>query len=545
MAWPGITDFSEAVQNPNLCFEGLDLQDSEVSLNPRGMPLVYSGAFACVYRVSLDGTDYAVRCFTREVSDQQSRYNELSNYLISVLPPAFVHFGYQEQGIKIRGQWYPIVRMEWVEGETLNKFVEFNLQRPDALRMVAARWRGGALASLRGLGIAHNDLQHGNALVQADGRIRLVDYDGMFLPQFRGQSSPELGHKNYQHPKRDESDYDAYVDNFPGLVVYLSLLALAADANLWSFHNEDNLIFTNRDYANPASSDAFDALKGSSDQAVAKLAEKMEEFCRLSVDETPDLETILQDVPVTTPSGTTPAPAAPAARPPPAAPASRPVQAAPTFRPTSTAPASRPMRAAPAQQRRRTVQLNTQPGSYAAPPWPSTPPQGRPPPKKPSRVASALAVFSGAHGRWMKWTTISCLTLLFGLLLQTGPVTTLAEVAMILGGIWLMILYVIKIEYKLTGFKGTRPLYTRSGGVRKDILAAGIILFLVGIASMIGGGLVSVLWRPITFFSAISVAIFGIMDIIKTSERRRRRNVAIAIVVSLIVASLFLFLTPD
>ena len=539
MAWPGITDFSEAVQNPNLCFEGLDLQDSEVSLNPRGMPLVYSGAFACVYRVSLDGTDYAVRCFTREVSDQQSRYNELSNYLISVLPPAFVHFGYQEQGIKIRGQWYPIVRMEWVEGETLNKFVEFNLKRPDALRMVAARWRGGALASLRGLGIAHNDLQHGNALVQADGRIRLVDYDGMFLPQFRGQSSPELGHKNYQHPKRDESDYDAYVDNFPGLVVYLSLLAIAADPNLWQFHNEDNLIFTNTDYANPASSDAFDALKGSSDQAVAKLAEKMEEFCRLSVDETPDLETILQDVPVTTPTGTTSAPAAPA---------SRPVQAAPTFRPTSTAPASRPMRAAPAQQRRRTVQLNTQPGSYAAPPWPSTPPQGRPPPKKPSRVASALSVFSGAHGRWLKWTTISCLTLLFGLLLQTGPVTTLVEVAMILGGIGLMIRYAIFSEGK-----NPRPsprgrghiLYSGKGGQGKEILAAGIILFVVGIGSMIVGGAVSALWRPITFFSAISVAIFGIMDIIKTSERRRRRNVAIAIFVALTAAALFLFLTPD
>ena len=63
-----------------------------------------------------------------------------------------------------------------------------------------------------------------------------------------------MGHKNYQHPKRTAEDYDDYVDNFPALVVYLSLLALAADPGLWSFYNDDNLILTNRDYANPSSS---------------------------------------------------------------------------------------------------------------------------------------------------------------------------------------------------------------------------------------------------------------------------------------------------
>ena len=35
MSWPGITDFSEAVQNPRLCFRGTDLEVGEVSLNQR------------------------------------------------------------------------------------------------------------------------------------------------------------------------------------------------------------------------------------------------------------------------------------------------------------------------------------------------------------------------------------------------------------------------------------------------------------------------------------------------------------------------------
>ena len=144
----------------------------------------------------------------------------------------------------MRGAWYPIVKMEWVQGELLSRFVESRLREPEALRRVAAQWRGGPTASLRGLRIAHNDLQHGNVMVQDDGSIRLVDYDGMFLPQFRGERSAELGHRHYQHPQRTAEDYDENIDNFPSLVIYLSLLAVVADPALWAFHNEDNLVLT-------------------------------------------------------------------------------------------------------------------------------------------------------------------------------------------------------------------------------------------------------------------------------------------------------------
>ena len=306
MPWPGITDFSEAVQNPRLCFKGTGLEAGNVSLNQRGMPLVFSGAFACVYPVSVGNQTFAVRCFTREVSDQQTRYGELSSYLLNVLPPSFVHFEYVERGISLRGDWYPIVRMEWVDGEPLSKFVGSRLDQPDTLRRLAAQWRGGLAASLRGLRIAHNDLQHGNVLVQTDGSIRLVDYDGMFLPKFRGERSPELGHKNYQHPERSSEHYDENVDNFPSLVIYLSLLAIASDPGLWDFHDEDNLVFTRKDYADPRQSELFRRLKGSPDQAVAKLAERLEEYCALPLERIPDLEAVLQDIP---PSAALPSPA--------------------------------------------------------------------------------------------------------------------------------------------------------------------------------------------------------------------------------------------
>ena len=306
MPWPALTDFSDAIQNPQVCFRGTELEDGVVGVDRRGMPLVYSGSFACVYPVSSIGRKWAVRCFTREVKDQHSRYRQLSDYLSDGLPPAFVDFEYREHGIRFKGDWYPIVKMEWVEGQPLSRFVGSKLNDPDTLMRIAAQWRRGLTATLRGLGIAHNDLQHGNVMVQGDSNIRLVDYDGIFLPGFRGERSPELGHKNYQHPQRVAEDYDDYIDNFPSLVIYLSLLAVASEPNLWSFNNDDNLLFTKDDYADPRRSELFNRLKNSPDATVAKLVDYLEECCSLPVEQVTDLESIFQGAPPT--PSTQPAP---------------------------------------------------------------------------------------------------------------------------------------------------------------------------------------------------------------------------------------------
>ncbi len=351
MPWPGITDFSDAIQQPGLCFAGTELEDATVAVSGRGMPLVYSGAFACVYSVSVGSQSFAVRCFTREVRDQQERYHELSDYLLDVLPPSFVHFEYAASGIRLRGEWYPVVKMEWVDGKILSGFVESNLGDPNALRRLAAQWRGGPAASLRGLRIAHNDLQHGNVMVQDDGSIRLVDYDGIFLPGFAGSTSPELGHRNYQHPKRTADDYGEYVDNFPVLVIYLSLLAIAADAGAWEFFDEDNLIFTRKDFADPKGSDVFRRLRGSPDPGVAELTARLESYCALPVAEVPDLETALAGVPRSpTPSALAPAP--PPQKSGSAAPQQQ--QSAPVTQPVTGGPAQSTPPAAPAPAAART-----------------------------------------------------------------------------------------------------------------------------------------------------------------------------------------------
>ena len=335
MAWPGIAEFSSAIQNPVRCFADPELSSGELAVYDRGgragMPVVSAGNFAAVYRVSNQGRNFAVRCFTRAVNDQHARYGQLDTFLRATLPPAFVEFEYLEQGILVAGDWYPLVKMEWVNGEPMNKFVESNLNTPNSLQIVAARWRG-LVSALGSLNIAHNDLQHGNVMVQQDRSLRLVDYDAMFLPQYAGQASPENGHQHFQHPLKTSQNYNESVDNFPALVIYVSLLALAADPGLWNrFYNDDNLLLRRVDYGDPANSQCFQALKSSQDDTVRYLTAYLEQCCSFQVEAVPNLESILN-----TQQGQ-PAPA-PIAAPPPVPPPPMPAPAAVVPPPVMPAP---------------------------------------------------------------------------------------------------------------------------------------------------------------------------------------------------------------
>ena len=318
MAWPGVAEFSSAIQNPGQCFSDWDLTRGQIAAYERGgragMPIVSSGNFAAVYRIACDERDLAVRCFTRAVNDQRERYTQLADFLKDTQPQSFVEFDYLEKGIRVEGNWYPIVKMEWVEGMPLDKFVKNNLASPTVIRNTAARWRG-AVSEIRGLDIAHNDLQHGNVMVRVDRSIRMVDYDAMYLPQYHGQTSPENGHQNFQHPRKRPTHYNADIDHFPAFVIYVSLLALSADPSLFEkFYNDDNLLFKKSDYGDPANSECFRALGSNPDDGVRNLIARLEQFCAGPVDSVPKLEDLLRsasippatvaNAPSTTPSAT-------------------------------------------------------------------------------------------------------------------------------------------------------------------------------------------------------------------------------------------------
>lgn len=270
MSWPTPQDYNEALQNPRSNFDDLDLRNGTPELTPLGLPRPITGGFASVYRIQSNMGQWAVRCFLRDFADHQERYAAIGRHLAAARLPYTVGFQFLDKGIRVRGKWHPILKMEWIEALSFRDYIEDNIASPLAISTLADRW----IAMLRALkkhGIAHADLQHDNVLISG-GDFRLIDYDGMFVPALAGKTSHEVGHRNYQHPGRRETDFGSHLDNFSGWMIYLTLVALSVDPGLWGRfgRGEEHLVFRKEDLDQPRFSRVFRSLEQLKDDRIQK-----------------------------------------------------------------------------------------------------------------------------------------------------------------------------------------------------------------------------------------------------------------------------------
>jgi hypothetical protein len=296
MGWPLSQDYNEAIQDPPSAFRDPELRGGELRLNPLGLPLPRSGNFADVYEVTCPATKskWAVKCFTRQVPGLQERYSAVSRHLFQASLPFTVDFQFLDKGIRVRNQWYPILKMRWVEGFLFNEFVRDNLDKPALLQALQQIWVRLA-RRLRDAKIAHCDLQHGNVLLVPGSKaaalaVKLIDYDGMWVPALAQSKSGEVGHPNYQHPERlREGTYDLEVDRFPFLVTATALRALTvAGRTLWDrYDNGDNFLFKETDLQAPEESQLFHELGSVADPMLQTLLVPLREACRARLQETP------------------------------------------------------------------------------------------------------------------------------------------------------------------------------------------------------------------------------------------------------------------
>jgi len=304
MAWPLNQDYNEAIQDPRSCLSDPELRDGEAVCNALGLPRPRSGNFADVYEMNCpaSGGRYAVKCFTREVRGLQARYQAISDHLHQAKLPFTVDFKYLDKGIQIRGQWYPILKMQWVEGFTLNEFVRQHLDKPAMLDGLLQIWTRMA-RRLREANLAHADLQHGNVLLVPGSTasslaVKLIDYDGMHVPALAGKKSGEVGHPAFQHPQRlREGTYNAEVDRFPLLVISAALRCLMVGGrDLWErYDTGDNLLFRETDLRAPEQSELFAALRQLKDPLAVELVNKVAAAVLLPLEQAPLLEELFPE----------------------------------------------------------------------------------------------------------------------------------------------------------------------------------------------------------------------------------------------------------
>src|SRR5437016_1239162 len=113
MSWPLSQDYNEAIQDPRACLSDPELCGGEATVNALGMPMPRSGNFADVYEFNCPATKskWAIKCFTRHVPGLRERYTEIGSALQEARLPFAVDFQYLVKGIRVRSDWFPILKM--------------------------------------------------------------------------------------------------------------------------------------------------------------------------------------------------------------------------------------------------------------------------------------------------------------------------------------------------------------------------------------------------------------------------------------------------
>lgn len=319
MKYPSRSEYYSAIRNPQFAFRKKDPQtkierdlDASLAMGKAverikldGTKDIWSasGSFAIAfkYETSIPLKTWAIRCFYRSNFEIKTHYNRtLKRLKNNPCQKYFVDYTFLEEGIRIQGICYPILKMEWVEGENLKKFIKANLSKRNILLSLAERWRE-MCQNLYNAGIAHGDLQHGNVLIVKSFpqfALKLIDYDSLYFSEDRDLVDDNIkGLSDYQHPLRKSLEKRCLeIDFFPQLAIYISILALAEDKKLWETYQVDvreGLLFSRTDFLNPDMADIFKSL-AQLPAPIPDLTRKMKRICQLKdFKKIPNLEAIL------------------------------------------------------------------------------------------------------------------------------------------------------------------------------------------------------------------------------------------------------------
>ena len=265
MQYPLISEYVKAIQD---AADNLDkLAYLAPVLDDHGEPYRSSGAFAVVFKMQDKSTGkyYALKCFTEEQERRVEAYRQIADELDMVDSPYITSVKYMEKELFVDCQCeedeYPVLLMDWVEGETMEAYISANYHNQSAMSMLCYRF-GKMAAWLRTQSFAHGDIKPDNIIVRPDGSLTLVDYDGMFVSSMKGCKSPTIGTRDFSHPLRTVDDFDETIDDFSLASIALSLKAISMKSTLLDIYGaSDRLLFSENDYRNPSNSKVISALQ--------------------------------------------------------------------------------------------------------------------------------------------------------------------------------------------------------------------------------------------------------------------------------------------
>ncbi len=253
MNYPLISEYIEAIKAAEENFE--QLKHLRPVLDEGGEPVMTSGNFAVVFKMKDEqiGKQHAVKCFLKEQEGRAEAYCMIAEELEYVNSTFLTPIKYLDKELFVDSKnsdetEFPVLLMDWVEGQTLDKYIREHIDDQYELSLLAYQFSRLAMW-LMPQPFAHGDLKPDNILVKDDGTLVLVDYDGMYVPAMKGQKARELGSPDFRHPNRTDADFDEHIDDFSLASILLSLKAISLQPDLLEEYGAaDRLLLSGLDY---------------------------------------------------------------------------------------------------------------------------------------------------------------------------------------------------------------------------------------------------------------------------------------------------------
>ena len=279
MAVATISEYSASINTPQMVKAPILAGGKPVQKN--GRQIKYAGGFCVVFPYETPRKKYAVRCWHINIADIQKRTRIISEAIHASKLLYFVGFDYIPNGLQTAQGAQDIVVMDWVNAQTLKRYIADHINQPAKLIELANRFKT-MVADLHSHNFAHGDLQHGNIMVKDDGSLVLVDYDSMYVPALDGYSDVIKGLAGYQHPARWKNcSVNEKIDYFSELIIYTSIVALSKFPHLWkelNLEDTETMLFSPEDISSKGSSRIFYLLD--KDAELKNLSSRIKEYLR-------------------------------------------------------------------------------------------------------------------------------------------------------------------------------------------------------------------------------------------------------------------------
>lgn len=230
-------------------------------LDNDGKPIIITGEHSVVFKMKTKlGSVKAIKCFTDgvEASKRDMYYLKIEDFFEDKfkkgLFPYLVNFKYLKDEILFErdsniSMTFPVVIMDWIDGIALDQYIHIHIGEKRLLQMVAYKFSLLAIW-LKNQPFAHGNINPNNIIVgKWDDTLQLIDYDNMFVPSMKGMPALSLCSPNYRNPYSSVNDFDANIDDFSMLSLFLSLRIIAEEpSSLGKYANIEHLLFTQKDY---------------------------------------------------------------------------------------------------------------------------------------------------------------------------------------------------------------------------------------------------------------------------------------------------------